>query len=197
LVINGFGYSKFKTMLVGLPSGAIAFVLVWIGGLGPLFVPNARCFFGVFLAIVPMTGSLLLLLLPSSNSWGIVASTWLAGSTAPPLGQVVGLMASNIKGNTKKSVVSAVFFVFYCVGCIIGPQLWQKKDAPRYSKGCITSIVSFGCLIITLMVHYVTAKKSNKKRDSKTETGSEDDAAGLGVDSDLTERHDAGFRYTY
>ncbi|KAH6989081.1 major facilitator superfamily domain-containing protein [Ilyonectria sp. MPI-CAGE-AT-0026] len=197
LVISGFGYSKFQTMLVGLPSGAIAFVLVWIGGLGPSYFPNTRCFFGVFLATVPMFGTLLLLLLPASNSWGIVASTWLAAATAPPLGQGVGLMASNVKGNTKKSVVSAVFFIFYCVGCIVGPQLWQKQDAPRYRKGCIASIVSFGCLVIAFLVHYFTAKRSNKKRDKAAEELNDVDLAGMATDSDLTERQDKGFRYSY
>ncbi|KAL0934893.1 pantothenate transporter [Colletotrichum truncatum] len=197
LVINGFGYSKFETMLVGLPSGAIAFILVWIGGLGPRFFPNTRCLFGVFLAMVPMLGSLLLVVLPSHLSWGIVASTWLAGSTAPPLGQVVGLMASNVKGNTKKSVVSAVFFIFYCIGCIVGPQLWQKEDAPRYTKGCITSVVSFGCLIIALFVHYFTSKITNKKRDKLAAESGDDYLEGVETDSDLTEQKDKGFRYTH
>ncbi|WYZ44841.1 hypothetical protein EsH8_VIII_000157 [Colletotrichum jinshuiense] len=197
LVINGFGYTKFETMLVGLPSGAIAFILVWIGGLGPRFFRNSRCFFGVFLASVPMLGSLLLVVLPANLSWGIVASTWLAGSTAPPLGQVVGLMASNIKGNTKKSVVSAVFFIFYCIGCIVGPQLWQKEDAPRYTKGCITSVVSFGCLILALMVHYFTSKVSNKKRDKLAAQSGDEYHEGMETDSDLTERQDKGFRYTH
>ncbi|OLN87361.1 putative transporter C757.13-like protein 5 [Colletotrichum chlorophyti] len=197
LVINGSGYSKFETMLVGLPSGAIAFILVWIGGLGPRFFPNTRCFFGIFLAGVPLLGSLLLLVLPANLKWGIVASTWLAGSTAPPLGQVVGLMASNVKGNTKKSVVSAVFFIFYCVGCIVGPQLWQQQDAPRYTKGCITSVVSFCCLIVALLVHYFTSKFSNKKRDEIVAQFGDNDDAGLDPDSDLTERQDKGFRYTH
>ncbi|KAM0526576.1 hypothetical protein ACHAPS_003746 [Verticillium nonalfalfae] len=197
LVINGFGYNKFETMLVGLPSGVIGFILVWVGGLGPkLLGNNTRCFIGIFLVCMPMLGSLLLLLLPQKASWGIVVSTWFAGATAPPLGQAVGLMASNIKGNTKKSVVSAVFFVFYCIGCIVGPQLWQKKDAPRYAKGCITSIVSFACLIVAFLVHYFTAKASNKKRSSEALDGI-DEAAGLSNDSDLTERQDKGFRYTY
>lgn len=197
LVINGFGYTKFQTMLVGLPSGAIAFTLVWIGGLGPKYFPNSRCYFGVLLAIIPMIGTLVLLLLPASASWGIVASTWFAGATAPPLGQTVGLMASNVKGNTKKSVTSAVFFIFYCVGCIVGPQLWQKQDAPRYSKGCITSIVSFGCLVIAFMTHFYTAKRSNKKRDAAAQSSDYDEYAGMSTDSDLTERQDKGFRYTY
>ncbi|KAK0640053.1 putative transporter [Lasiodiplodia hormozganensis] len=187
-VIHGFGYSSLQTMLVGLPGGAIAFVLVWVGAMGPLYFDNARCFFGMFLALMPLLGSLLLLLL--TQPWGIVVSTWFAGCTAPPLGQVVGLMASNVKGNTKKSVNGAVFFVFYCVGCIVGPQLWQAKDAPHYRKGCIASIASYACLILSLLTYYLSGVRSNRKRDG------EDDFTVLSADEDLTEREDRAFRFT-
>lgn len=201
LVINGFGFSSFRTMLVGLPSGAVSFVLVWVGALGPTLFPNSRCFIGIFVASMPLMGTLLLLFLPASNSWGIVVSTWFAGATAPPLSVAVGLMASNVKGNTKKSVVSAIFFVFYTVGCIAGPQLWQKQDAPRYRKGCIASIVSWCCLIITLLVYYGTARVSNRKRESEVgNINSEEDdqyRVGVSVDSDHTERQDKQFRYSY
>lgn len=165
LVIEGFGYTPFQTMLVGLPSGAVSFVLVWIGALISLYFPNGRCFAGILLALLPMIGSLLLLLLPAQASWGIVVSTWFAASSAPPLGMAVGLMSSNVRGNTKKSVVGAVFFVMYCVGCIASPQLWRREDAPRYYRGCIASVVSWGCLIITFSIAWLTFRWSNAKRD--------------------------------
>ncbi|KAF9641076.1 hypothetical protein BFW01_g12882 [Lasiodiplodia theobromae] len=187
-VIHGFGYSSLQTMLVGLPGGAIAFVLVWVGAMGPRYFDNARCFFGMFLALMPLLGSLLLLLL--TQPWGIVVSTWFAGCTAPPLGQVVGLMASNVKGNTKKSVNGAVFFVFYCVGCIVGPQLWQAEDAPHYRKGCIASIASYACLILSLLAYYLSGVRSNRKRDG------EDESTVMSADEDLTEREDRAFRFT-
>ncbi len=195
IVIEGFGFSKFQTMLVGLPGGAVAFALVWIGALIPTKWPNARCFGGIFLCSVPLVGSLLLLTLPASNGWGIVVSTWLAACTAPPLGIAVGLMASNVRGNTKKSVVGAIFFVLYCVGCISSPQLWQAEDAPRYIKGCITSIVSWGLLIVVLLVFFVSARFSNRKRDRGVYGGSEGPI--ITADSDLTEKQDRGFRYTH
>ena len=111
-------------------------------------------------------------------------------------------MASNVKGNTKKSVVSAIFFVFYTVGCITGPQLWQKEDAPRYTKGCITSVVAWCALIVLFVVHYFTAKASNRKRDAATGDvsilrGEDSDQVGVSVDSDLPEWQDALFRYSY
>ncbi|KAH7138450.1 major facilitator superfamily domain-containing protein [Dendryphion nanum] len=201
LVINGFGFTPFRTMLVGLPSGAVSFALVWVGALGPTLFPNTRCFIGIFVASMPLMGTLLLLFLPASNAWGIVVSTWFAGATAPPLSVAVGLMASNVKGNTKKSVVSAIFFIFYTVGCIAGPQLWQKKDAPRYTKGCITSVVSWVCLVICYLVYYFTAKWSNARRAAEVgdlaefEDGAE--RLGVSVDSDHTEKQDRAFRYSY
>lgn len=131
-------------MLVGLPGGDLAFILVWVGALVPLYYPNTRCFTGTFLAFCPMLGSVLLQALPASNSWGIVVSTSFASASAPPLGIAVDLMASNVRGNTKKPVVGAVFFVVYCVGCISSPQLWQAEDAPRYNKGCITAVAAGG-----------------------------------------------------
>lgn len=202
LVIKGFGFSSFRTMLVGLPSGAVSFVLVWVGALGPTFFPNARCLVGIFVASMPLMGTLLLLFLPASNNWGIVVATWFAGSTAPPLSVAVGLMASNVKGNTKKAVVSAIFFVFYTIGCITGPQLWQKVDAPRYTKGCITSVVSWVCLIICFLVYYSTAKLSNRKRDANmadiiSHQSDEVEQLGVGIDSDHTEKQDHLFRYNY
>jgi ACS family allantoate permease-like MFS transporter len=90
LVIKGFGFTSFRTMLVGLPSGGVSFALVWIGALGPTYFPNSRWLVGIFVALMPLMGTLLLLLLPASNSWGIVVATWFAGSTAPPLSVAVG-----------------------------------------------------------------------------------------------------------
>ncbi|KAJ4983094.1 pantothenate transporter [Stagonosporopsis vannaccii] len=178
LVIKGFGFNPFQTMLVGLPSGGVSFILVWIGALVPAFIPNSRCLVGLFLAAMPLIGTLMLLFLPAENSWGIVVATWFAGATAPPLSIAVGLMASNVKGNTKKSVVSAIFFVFYTIGCIAGPQLWQKPDAPRYTKGCITSIVSWICLILCLITFYFTAQISNRKRGHEIAESSIQDNTG-------------------
>ncbi|KAI9151548.1 transporter [Paramyrothecium foliicola] len=197
-VIHGFGYDSLTTMLVGLPGGAIAFTLIWIGALGPLRFPNSRCFFGVFLAIMPMFGSLLLLFLPQDRPWGVVAGTWFAGSTAPPVGQAIALMGANVKGNTKRSVVGAIFFIFYCIGCIVGPQLWQAKDAPRYTKGCITSIVSWICLSIAFLTFYFTGKGNNQKRDREVAVFGQvhDDTIGVSDDDDRTEKEDPLFRFS-
>lgn len=42
------------------------------------------------------------------------------------------IISSNIGGFTKKATVSAVFFILYCVGNIVGPQLFFEDEAPKY-----------------------------------------------------------------
>jgi hypothetical protein len=86
----------------------------------------------------------------------------------------------------------------YCVGCIVGPQLWQAVDAPRYTKGCITSVVSWCCLIISFLTFYFTGRRSNAKRDREAEANGWDksEPVGVEIDDDHTERQDKWFRYT-
>ncbi|KAM0323977.1 hypothetical protein ACHAQA_008559 [Verticillium albo-atrum] len=64
MVINGFGYSKFRTMLLGTPGGAINFATVWISALVPRIFPNTRIYTCIVLACVPLAGSAVLLAVP-------------------------------------------------------------------------------------------------------------------------------------
>ncbi|GAA83226.1 major facilitator superfamily transporter [Aspergillus luchuensis IFO 4308] len=73
-VIHGFGYSTYKTMLVGTPAGAFNFITVWIGAIIPRVIPGTRVYTAIGLSIVPLLGSILLMTLPYSGGadWGIV-----------------------------------------------------------------------------------------------------------------------------
>lgn len=132
LVISGFGFNKFMTMLVGLPSGAIQIIAVWISALGIRWTKDTSSWWGILMTLVPLVGSITMLCLPKSDKWGIVVSTWLAACTSSLMIISTSMIASNIKGNTKKSAVSNMFFIGYTTGCIVGPQLWTAQDAPRY-----------------------------------------------------------------
>ncbi|KAH7223075.1 major facilitator superfamily domain-containing protein [Fusarium oxysporum] len=208
IVINGFGYDKYTTMLVGLPGGALNILTTWFGAFVPRLVNSkySRTCTALFLCCIPLLGAILLATLPASKSWGIVVSTWMANAVTCLLSSCSALMASNVKGNTKKSSTTTVFFVAYCVGCIISPQAWTEADAPRYLKGCILSIASLVYLMITLVVYAFLLDKENKLRDRKAAEGhvdyivesqgcAEGIQSGVAIDSDLTDRQDKAFRY--
>ena len=70
------------------------------------YTKNWRWAWGIFATAIPFIGSILLLSLPASNSWGIVVSTWLAAQSSDLIVISLSLVASNVKGNTKKSTVN-------------------------------------------------------------------------------------------
>jgi ACS family allantoate permease-like MFS transporter len=194
-------------MLVGLPAGALQIITIWAAALGMRYTRNLRCLWGFMLLLVPLVGSILLMVLPASERWGIVVSTWLAACSSSLMVVSLSLAASNVKGNTKKSAVTAIFFVAYCTGCIIGPQLWQAEDAPRYTRGCISSIVSWCLLALTFAAYYAMMKRENLQREKlvtggpSTITSAGSDPAkesqlAVALNSDMTDRKDLRFRYT-
>ena len=70
--------------------------------------------------IPPIIGTLLINQLDLGNKWGrLVGVSLLAGY---PTGFMVllGLLATNVAGSTKRAWQSAMVFVMYCVGQIVG-----------------------------------------------------------------------------
>lgn len=44
----------------------------------------------------------------------------------------MAMISSNVGGFTKKATVSSIYFIMYCAGNIIGPQLFFAREAPKY-----------------------------------------------------------------
>ncbi|TIA73177.1 putative MFS allantoate transporter [Aureobasidium pullulans] len=195
LIIKGLGYSRHQTLLYTAPSGAVQLVLIWLGVLMYSWFPRNRCAIAIILCIPPLIGCFVLLKLPASAGWGVVVSSWLASCITAPWSMLLSLSASNIKGNTKRSVANAVFFIGYCAGCIASPQLW--KHSPRYFSGVVTAIVTWFLLIITTGAWWALCRRENQKRDAEgvepETTQMEDSFAGL----DLTDKQDRAFRYSW
>ncbi|KAH7411387.1 hypothetical protein BKA64DRAFT_639021 [Cadophora sp. MPI-SDFR-AT-0126] len=206
LVIACFGFTKFQAMLVGFPGGACQIMTVWIGAFTPRYCTSQRLVLRSHgPSLRALTRQHYATCHPSFPAMGIIVGTWFAACSSALLGSSVQFIAINVEGNTKKSVVGVIYFISYCIGCIVSPQLWMRNDAPRYFKVCLTSVISWTCLIITYGLYRIISKRANTKRDIKAEedesfqVGREDIAQGVSIgvaiDSDLTERQDKGFRY--
>lgn len=112
-------------------------------------------------------------------------STWLAAQSSSLMVVTLSLMASNVKGNTKKAAAGTVYFVGYSTGCIVGPQLWQAPDAPRYIKGCIPSVVSWALLILFFGVYYLLFRGENARREANRTVDGAGKGEELYVDSGI------------
>ena len=64
-------------MLYTSPAGAVQIIFVWVGIFLCFLWPNRRCAIIISLTIIPLTGIILLFVLPLSSGWGMIAASWL------------------------------------------------------------------------------------------------------------------------
>lgn len=153
-----------------------------------------RYIWGIGITVIPIVGNIGIRVIPANQKWGIVVCTWLATLISPVLVIIFSLIASNIKGNTKKSTVNNMFYIFYAAAAIAAPQLWSTDESPRYRKGIITNFVCLGGLMVTFLAFGLYVTQENKRRDRQEANGvvtSEENE-----DPDLTDKQDRTFRYT-
>ncbi|KAK4631520.1 hypothetical protein CLAFUW4_03435 [Fulvia fulva] len=190
LVIKNLGYTSSETLLYGPPSGAVQIVFIWIGVAGCLWFPDRRNLVVLLLCIVPLVGCILPTVLPLSAGWGKIVASWLASVISSQFSILMSLSASNVRGNTRKAFVNAVFFVTYSTGCIAAPQLWTTP--PRYSAGVICALVDWGLVYVFIPWYWWLCWRENRERDRQTGEAIATFVAG----ADMTDKQDKGFRYT-
>jgi hypothetical protein len=105
----------------------------------------------------------------------------------------MSLNASNVKGNTKKSIINTLYFIGYCVGGIAFPQLWTSQAAPRYLNGLICSLTAWITFIGLMLVYWAVAARRNKIRGKLAE---ETRLHEYEPGADVTDFEDKTFRYT-
>ncbi|KAL5337390.1 hypothetical protein BJX70DRAFT_399694 [Aspergillus crustosus] len=119
-----------------------------------------------------------------------------AYSAAMPVS--MAMISSNIGGFTKRSTVNAIYFIMYCVGNVIGPQLFFDSEAPRYQSGLQSILICRVVVVVDCVVLLMYLRKENAKRDrmSMTAGGDEIEAedGNEGI-RDLTDLQKPVFRY--
>lgn len=87
---------------------------------------------------------------------------------------------------------NALTLMAFCVGNLIGPQLFQVKDGPNYTPAKIVLMVSVAAVVVLQLMLRQLMVVENKKRDR--ETGGM--PATLEI-NDKTDIENRDFRYVY
>ncbi|PCG94221.1 Major facilitator superfamily domain, general substrate transporter [Penicillium occitanis (nom. inval.)] len=203
LIVNSFGFTKFQSTLLGMPSGASQVLSLWISGYLAMKIKGIRHFLMIGGLLVALLGASLIYALPDSNRVGRLLGYYLLIGFSTTFVLSISLVQSNVAGRTKKTIYNTAFFVSYCVGNLIGPQLFFAREAPRYKSGFESWIVCFVVQIVIVTVMYIVNSRENRKRDrfyegnnngeGSIQNGQEDRIA-LGL-SDLTDMQNEHFRY--
>ncbi|KEF61881.1 uncharacterized protein A1O9_03453 [Exophiala aquamarina CBS 119918] len=163
LVFAGMGYDRLHVYLLQIPLGAVHGIFA----LGATFLcskfKNCRCIVAGSLCLVSLVGSILVRYGPNlgSNLFGIfIFIGYVAGI---PLS--LSMISSNVAGFTKKAVASAMMFIAYSTGNIIGPFLFFPSEAPHYRSGFLATTVCFACSSLMVATLRVLLSRENQRRD--------------------------------
>lgn len=157
ILVSSFGYGPRESLLLTTPAGAIGLIVILAWGISARYF-QSRLFSGIACLALAMLGVILMLVLSGKAR---IAGFYLTMAIPAGEASIISLISSNVAGYTKKTTVSALFFVGYCVGNIVGPQTFEPADAPDYRPAEIAIITSLAVCILDMMVMYAILRHRN------------------------------------
>ncbi|EXJ59209.1 hypothetical protein A1O7_06641 [Cladophialophora yegresii CBS 114405] len=190
IIIQGFGFDEYTTLLLNLPGCAVAFVAV---GFGTWWAGryNGRGIAIIALIIPTLLGGALMAWLPADQKAGLLAGNYLTNTVGATLPLLYSWITSNYAGHTKKVTMNAIVLMSFCIGNIIGPETFRDKDAPAYIPAKLTIVVILAVGIVVAVLLDLLYKWENKKRDREGPQDLPQDYEFL----DLTDKENRNFRY--
>ncbi|KAB8249361.1 major facilitator superfamily domain-containing protein [Aspergillus flavus] len=198
IIIAGFGYSNFESLLLQMPMGLCQLIFLILTALIATYIRSSRIMSMILNVVVSVIGVVLIYTLDDSQKVVKLVGLCFVATFAANIPLSLSIITSNVAGTTKRSMLSVSLFIAYCVGNIVGPQFYYASQEPVYSSGIeatlcglVLGVFFLGCLF----VYYIW---ENKRRDRQHGVMNE----GLDV-HDLveeqnrkTDRQIPGFRYT-
>ncbi|KAJ7596016.1 major facilitator superfamily domain-containing protein [Mycena floridula] len=200
LIIKGLGFDTLQTSLLGIPQGVL--VVIWISAgamLNSRLPNNSRTLVCMLFMIPTIAGSLGFLLAPTHANVGRLICYYLTGSYQASFVIGLSLITSNVGGQTKKQLTSAIIFVGVCVGNIAGPFFFKTNQAPSYRLG-IGAILVCNCLeFLTFLAFRFVFIRSNKRKEAERarrilEGKTDENTTAL---ADITDFENPNFVYVY
>ncbi|KAJ5775675.1 uncharacterized protein N7511_000686 [Penicillium nucicola] len=199
ILIKNFGFTELQTELLSMVNGGVQCVVL----LGSAWLSrhfNQTILFQLAFLIPNIAGTATLMAVPISHSTriGLLIGYWCTLSFWGTTTLLMSLLSRNVAGQTKKSISTASLFFAWAVGNMIGPQVFQSKDAPRYFTCFSVHMGCYGCIIILLVLLRWYLKRENARKDALQEQDWR--ASEMNLDNafdDLTDKENLSFRYQY
>ncbi|KAJ5932838.1 hypothetical protein N7516_007327 [Penicillium verrucosum] len=196
IIIATFGFSEKRTTIIQMPSGAVS-IIATIGGTYLIGAIGHRSYMIAIITIPSILGAGLLLGLSEQYKVGKLFGVYLLNACPAMLPIIYSWNSANTSGYTKRTMRNALTLMAFCVGNLIGPQLFQASDAPSYNAANITLIVTMSAVVLLAFALRQLTVWENAKRD-REQAGSEDTASTADLAFiDLTDIQNHRFRYIY
>lgn len=198
LIIKGVVHGSLQTTALGIPQGG--FQVMWI--LSGTYIAsrfrNARTTVMAVYIIPTIIGTGLMGWLDRTshaNNVGVLMGYYISGSYVASLVLALQMPATNLGGYTKRTTSSALVFLAYCAGNIIGPHAFLDEESPTYPTGCKLIIACAAAQMCVALGLRALLARRNKKRDEAAAAteGTTDETSYDGAD--LTDFENPLFRY--
>ncbi|KAJ6789423.1 hypothetical protein PWT90_10481 [Aphanocladium album] len=195
IVIHGLGFGTLKTLQLQMVVYVFQLIFVLIATIGSSYFVNTRTFWMAFDLSIAIVGAVMLRQLTDSQ-WGQFFGYCLTMAYTPNLPLILSMLSGNIAGFTKKMTVNAMLFIAYCLGNIVGPQLFLEKEAPHYTTGFLAIMICCAISILGSMLLRGWLIWENNRRSKLAGSTSLGGEAQLN-DGDQTDKTLIQFRYLY
>ncbi|KAK6911067.1 hypothetical protein L486_05319 [Kwoniella mangroviensis CBS 10435] len=196
LVIQGLGFDRLHTSLLGLPQGAL--VVIWIAAgaiLNSKLPPNNRTTVCMLFMLPTIAGTLGFLLAPTNAYVGRLICFYLTGSYQTSFVICLSLITSNTAGQTKKMLTNAMIWFGSCIGSIASPFFYKAEQAPTYKEGIGSMLASNILEALCFLALRIYLKRLNRQRESQRQE--EAPAINETAFADLTDKQNLNFHYVY
>ncbi|KIW66176.1 hypothetical protein PV04_08377 [Phialophora macrospora] len=197
IIVKGLGYDTLTTTLLGVPTGVIATLWQLILSVPCAKLKGKRCTVIAVANVVPLTCAVLMWKLPKDHKRSLLAAYYVFYTYWGPYVMSTSVPMANVSGHTKKVTVNAMYFLAYCAGNIIGPQVFRQNDAPDYSHGYIGLLACFVVASVAIASYGFLCYHENARRDRELNGPT---TLVVGVEdsfSDRTDKEKVDFRYMY
>ena len=168
LILQGVGFDKYKTSLLNMPFGAMQFLVIIFASWA---AQKAKIKSGVLGALMlpVIAGLAVLYVLPRehSDTAGLLVGYYLLAFLFGGNPLIVTWIVGNTAGSTKKSIVMSLYNAGSSAGNIVGPYLFQTKDAPTYHPGLKKVLAIFVTLFAVVFIQLANLIFLNKQQARK------------------------------
>ncbi|KAI0109342.1 MFS general substrate transporter [Hypoxylon sp. NC0597] len=203
IINTNAGFTNLQVILLDIPRNITSVLWFICIGIITSRKKNLRLYFMTVSVLPPIAGFIIMATLPNEPQykWTKWAGYFITVPCVVGLFLAWTLIPSNVAGRTKRTLTSSFTFVGYCVGNMVGSQIFTAKDAPRYIHGTIGCAVCFGIEFFLLILWRVVLVMRNRRRDKQlreqglTEEERVERGKQLG-EQDYTDFENPYFRYT-
>lgn len=166
IIVGGFGFEPGVTSLLNIPFGVVQLIVIFPSS---YFAHRFRNKSGFLIAVMlpVLAGATMLYKLNRDYTPPLLAAYYLLAFLFGGNPLLVSWMISNIAGTTKKSVIMSLFNIGLSGGNIIGPLLFNSKDAPYYKPGLTSTMGITGAMVGVVLLQLANLLWLNKRQERK------------------------------